>query len=58
MFVQGAGKALGPLIIGKTVEPIGFLLIWLFQAGFILVGAGGMLALSKKDKKIVHEVDT
>ncbi|MFU0833538.1 MAG: Multidrug resistance protein MdtG [Oscillospiraceae bacterium] len=58
MFVQGAGGALGPLIIGKIVEPIGFLLTWLFQVGCILVGAGGMWALSKKDKKLAHEVDT
>lgn len=58
MFVRGAGSALGPLLIGKVVKPIGFLQSWLLQVVFILVGAGGMLILGHKDKEAVHEVNT
>lgn len=51
MFVQGTARALGPLSAGRMVGPLGYLLTWLFQAGFILLGAAGILAMDGKEKR-------
>lgn len=51
LFVRGAGNALGPLAVGRAVVSAGYFYTWLALAAFVLLGAGGILALDGKDAR-------
>lgn len=57
MFIQGTARALGPLSSGRMVGPLGYLLTWLFQAVFILMGAAGILVMDRKEKRLEQDMD-
>ncbi|MVB11462.1 Multidrug resistance protein MdtG [Caprobacter fermentans] len=51
MFVQGTGNAMGPLLAGCILAPAGYRFTWMFQAAFVFLGAAGMFALDRKEKR-------